>query len=143
MESLRAVASAFASEPAVWSAEEDGDAFVAVACRAFAEDTPLVIYTTEGYEVAWLVTGVEVDGLGGTTRASSFPFHPAPPRPLRRLATDLLSPYPCRLARRRGRGLRRVAVARTRNRRLSHPAFVSAGWAFFVATWYQSKGRRA
>ena len=65
MESLRAAEGAFASEPAVWSAEEDSDAFVAVACRAFAEDTPLVVYTSEGYEVAWLVTGVEADGIWG------------------------------------------------------------------------------
>lgn len=75
MESPRAVASAFASEPAVWSAEEDGDAFISVACRAFAEDTPLVIYTVEGYEVAWLVTGVEADGLWGYDQSEAvFPF---------------------------------------------------------------------
>ncbi len=65
MDSLRAAVGLFASEPAVWSAEEDAAAFVSVACRAFAEDSPLVLYTVEGYEVAWLVTGVEADGIWG------------------------------------------------------------------------------
>jgi len=49
----------------IWSAEEDGDAFRAVARRAFVEDIPLLIYTVEGYEVSWMVTGVETDGVWG------------------------------------------------------------------------------
>lgn len=62
---VRAAAGTAPHDPAVWSAEDDAAAFVTVACRAFADDTPLVVYTTEGYEVAWLVTGVEVDGVWG------------------------------------------------------------------------------
>ncbi len=49
----------------IWSAEDDGDAFRAVARRAFVEDIPLLIYTVEGYEVAWMVTGVETEGVWG------------------------------------------------------------------------------
>lgn len=49
----------------VWSTEDDGAAFLAVARRAFVEDVPLVVYTVEGYEVSWMVTGVEPDGVWG------------------------------------------------------------------------------
>lgn len=52
-------------EPIVWSVEDDRTAFIAVARRAFVEDVPLVIFTVEGYEVLWMVTGVEVDGVWG------------------------------------------------------------------------------
>jgi len=49
----------------IWSAQEDGDSFRAVVRRAFIEDVPLLIYTVEGYEVSWMVTGVETDGVWG------------------------------------------------------------------------------
>lgn len=49
----------------VWSTEDDGATFLAVARRAFVEDVPLVVYTVEGYEVSWMVTGVEADGVWG------------------------------------------------------------------------------
>jgi len=49
----------------VWSTEDDGVTFLAVARRAFVEDVPLVVYTVEGYEVSWMVTGVEADGIWG------------------------------------------------------------------------------
>jgi len=49
----------------IWSAQEDGDTFRAVARRAFIEDIPLLISTVEGDEISWLVTGVETDGVWG------------------------------------------------------------------------------
>lgn len=52
-------------ETTVWSAEDDGATFLSVARRAFVEDVPLVVHTVEGYEVSWMVTGVEPEGVWG------------------------------------------------------------------------------